>query len=95
MLNNKKLVSKTLTAALVFAAISATSAIANDGKMHCMTDKGQDMTKDVTKAECDKMGGTMMSNKDMVIKQDKMKEDKMMKDDRAKEDKMAKEDRMK
>ena len=94
MRKNTKLVSKTLAAAFVFTTVSATSVMANDG-MHCMTDKGQDMSKNVTKAECDKMGGTMMNDKDMMIKQDKIKEDKMMKEDRAKEDKMVKDDRMK
>lgn len=96
MRNNTTLGRKTAAmAAFAFTAFLTTSAIADHGKMHCMSDKGQDMAKDVTKAECDKMGGTMMNDKDMMIKQDKMKEDKMMKDDRAKEDKMAKDDRMK
>ena len=91
MLKNKTIAT---AVAFAFAAVSASSVMANTAPMHCVNDKGQ-VEHATTKDECDKKGGKMMTEKDRVVKEDKVKEDKLKQDDKMKEDKMSKEDKAK
>jgi hypothetical protein len=92
-MNKIKLAGKTLV--LAFAAVSATAVMANDTQMRCVNDQGHELSRTTVKAECDKLNGTMMTEKDMVIKQDRMKEDKMKHDDQMKQEQLAKADKAK
>jgi hypothetical protein len=88
---------KTFAAAavLAIATVSATSVMAKQDKMYCVDFAGQTASRATTKADCDKVNGTLVNEKDMEIRKDKAKEDKLAKDNKDKEDKMSKDDKAK